>query len=80
VPGFNEDSINAMLKLKGKSVLYRDSWAWKAVIVGWAACGCLLITLVLVLATGVYYRKSARTRSHENSEGTYTPDEKPGFV
>jgi hypothetical protein len=47
------------LKARGRSLAYKDSWSWKAIIMTWCAFATVTITLLLVAAAGIHYRRNA---------------------
>ncbi|GMK56843.1 hypothetical protein CspeluHIS016_0306830 [Cutaneotrichosporon spelunceum] len=62
VPGIPSSTVESLLKAVGKSLRYRDTFAYYAMICVWFAWFFVTISFVLIVLAGLHYRKSENQR------------------
>ncbi|CAK9780232.1 hypothetical protein CC85DRAFT_326289 [Cutaneotrichosporon oleaginosum] len=61
-PGIPAATIATLLKATGKSLRYRDTFAYYAMICAWFAWFFIFISFILIVMAGLHYRKSENQR------------------
>ncbi|BEI84439.1 hypothetical protein CcaverHIS002_0410430 [Cutaneotrichosporon cavernicola] len=69
-PGIPSSTIAMLLKATGKSLRYRDTFAYYAMICTWFAWFFVAVSFVLLVLAGLHYRKSENHRAEASSLAT----------